>query len=628
MSRIRILAVAMAFFVALSALGCGSSSPLLITGALPPAGTVGLAYSGTLTASAGTGTYTWIVNGLPAGLTVTGTSSATLTVSGIPTTPGTYEVTASVADSNSRVDSYTSGIAVSTSPALTINGSLPFTGVVGTLYSGSVSATGGTPPYSWVIDKLPPGVTASGENTPVLSVSGTPTTDGAYNVSITLSDSKGATQNASLTIAIDAASDADAADACNSPVTPRGSEAALTLPYAFLLNGITATGIPVAWSGSFTPDGLGGIAQLDVDSISATDGPHSYRIDLNTSSYSLGADGSGCLSFAIDGDNSPAPPRAHHQPNPNLADANSAARFTLAPESSSHRTTILLAFTVDLAHKTGVISESNAPFPQTAITGQLRQRVPSDFPRSDFPSRFAFGLEGWFFAESDQLERAGMAGSFLNTAGTLSGGTADINMGGIPSGELRNGVGVLSAPTSATGRGTGAYAIDTPNGPFAFDFAYYAIDHSNFYFISTDAPIAGNFILSGQAAAAEISTPLNGRYIAALTGLDPESARTHLGTNILQFGLLQASIDSASTALNLFTNHAGKILTTTSTNITATLDPSTGRATFSNFGTIAPVAYLTAPSAENSVAAFLVGTDSASTTGVLIPLRAPTAHPQ
>ena len=35
-------------------------------------------------------------------------------------------------------------------------------------------------------------------------------------------------------------------------------------------------------------------------------------------------------------------------------------------------------------------------------------------------------------AESDQLERAGMAGSFLNTAGTLSAGTADINMGGIP----------------------------------------------------------------------------------------------------------------------------------------------------------------------------------------------------
>ncbi len=626
MRPLRLFAVAAVFLLILPALSCGNSNPLLITGALPPTATVGLAYSGSLTASAGTGSYTWVVKGLPAGLAATGTSSATLTVSGMPTTPGTFEVTASVADSNSRVDSYTSGIAVSTSPVLTINGSLPFTGTVGTPYSGSVNATGGTPPYSWVIDKLPPGVTPSGENTPVLSVAGTPTTDGGYNVSITLSDSIGSTANASLTIAIDNASsahsNANPAAACASPIAPRGSEAGFTQPYAFLLKGVTASGNPVAWAGSFTPNGSGRISQADADSISASDGPHSYRVDLNASSYSLGADGRGCLELFFSGDNTSSASPSNHQPNPILANASSAARFTLAPPSSSALDAILLAFTINLASKTGVITESSATNAESAVTGQMRQQTANDFYLNNLSSRFALGLDGWLLAGIENVERVALAGSFSNAAGAISAGAADLNIGGIPSGELRGGVGVLAAPVSATGRGTGTYAIETASGPLAFDFAYYRIDASNFYLISTDAPLPGNLILSGQAAAAaEISTPLNGRYLAALTGLDPDAAQAHLGTNFVYWGFLQASNSSDSTTQNFFVSEAGKIETATSLNIAATLDPSAGRATFSNFGAIAPVAYLTATSAENSIAAFLVGTDSATSSGILIRQR-------
>lgn len=622
MPRLRTLAVLATVFLVLPALSCGNSNPLLITGALPPAATVGLAYSGTLTASAGTGSYSWVVKGLPAGLMASGTTSATLTVSGMPTTAGTFEVTASVADSSSRVDSYTSGIAVSTSPVLTINGSLPFTGTVGTAYSGSVNATGGTPPYSWVIDKLPPGITASGENTPVLSVAGTPTTDGGYNVSITLSDSIGATANASLTIAIDAAANANAADACSSPVAPEGSESAFTFPYAFLVTGTSTNGNPIAWAGSFTPDGSGRVAQADIDSISASGGPHSYRVELNASSYSLGPDGRGCLFLAFRADNSSAERPTVHQPNPHLGNGTSSAQSSLAPESSSPATSILLAFTVNLARKTGVISQSNASPSEFLVSGPMHQQVATDFALTKLSSRFAFGLEGWFLAGNEDMQRTAIAGSFANDCGVVSNGAADSNIGGIASGELRGGAGVLSAPAQNTGRGTGTYTIDTPNGPLAFDFAYYTIDASRFYFISTDAPIPGNFVLSGQAdAAAEVSAPLNGRYIAMLTVLEAHSPQTQLGTNLIQLGFLQASHMGAPATLHLVTNDAGKIETATSTDITATLDRATGRATFRNFGVIAPVAYLNAPSAENSVAAFLVGTDSASSSGILIPLR-------
>ena len=52
--------------------GCGGSKKhntgLTISGTLAGTGTVGTAYSGTLTASGGTAPYTWTVTGLPAGV--------------------------------------------------------------------------------------------------------------------------------------------------------------------------------------------------------------------------------------------------------------------------------------------------------------------------------------------------------------------------------------------------------------------------------------------------------------------------------------------------------------------------------------------------------------------------------
>ena len=84
--------------------GCGSgTSPVVISGTLPMGGTVGTAYTGSLTASGGNGNYTWSVTGLPPGVMSSGTSTSTLALAGTPTTAGTFTVAATVSDTKGNV---------------------------------------------------------------------------------------------------------------------------------------------------------------------------------------------------------------------------------------------------------------------------------------------------------------------------------------------------------------------------------------------------------------------------------------------------------------------------------------------------------------------------------------------
>ena len=54
----------------------------------------------------------------------------------------------------------------------------------GAAYSASLSVSGGTPPYSWAVQGLPPGLSASGAG-----LSGTPTSKGTFTVIVLVTDS-------------------------------------------------------------------------------------------------------------------------------------------------------------------------------------------------------------------------------------------------------------------------------------------------------------------------------------------------------------------------------------------------------------------------------------------------------
>jgi Zn-dependent metalloprotease len=76
---------------------CGSTGGVTVTNPGSKSGTVGTAITSfTLSASGGTSPYTWSATGLPPGITI---GSTTGTVSGTPTTAGTYNVTATATGS-------------------------------------------------------------------------------------------------------------------------------------------------------------------------------------------------------------------------------------------------------------------------------------------------------------------------------------------------------------------------------------------------------------------------------------------------------------------------------------------------------------------------------------------------
>ncbi len=114
------------------------------------------------------------------------------TLSGTPTTPGTYGFSIVVNDSvQSQPGSRNFSLTVNTT-ALTATSTLG-NGQVGVAYTGQIGATGGTPPYTFVVSGLPDGLSfANG------SVSGTPTTAGQSTVSVTVTDSAKATVDPDL----------------------------------------------------------------------------------------------------------------------------------------------------------------------------------------------------------------------------------------------------------------------------------------------------------------------------------------------------------------------------------------------------------------------------------------------
>jgi hypothetical protein len=161
------------------AIGCPAIS--FTTTSPLPTGMAGVAYSQTINVTpAGSYTFSVVTGTLPSGLTL---NSSTGVISGTPAVNGTYNFTVKAqasADCNAT-QAYTLVIVC---PTVTVNpASLP-NGTNGTAYSQAISATpaGGNYTFAVSAGSLPPGLNL---NTSTGVLSGTPTTNGTFNFSVT-----------------------------------------------------------------------------------------------------------------------------------------------------------------------------------------------------------------------------------------------------------------------------------------------------------------------------------------------------------------------------------------------------------------------------------------------------------
>ena len=130
-----------------AAVPLGAQTPLTITTASQlPSATQGAAYSVTFNATGGPTPFAWSGRGFPPGLSLNNSTGA---LGGTPTAAGPYSFTIFVNDATGQQASKPFAMTVNPPVSITTK-SLPSV-TAGVNYNASLSATGGTPPYSWSV---------------------------------------------------------------------------------------------------------------------------------------------------------------------------------------------------------------------------------------------------------------------------------------------------------------------------------------------------------------------------------------------------------------------------------------------------------------------------------------------
>jgi len=215
-----------------------------------PNGTVNVAYNQTITASGGTAPYTFAVTTgtLPSGLTLTSGGG----LSGTPMSAATsnFTVTATDASGNNCSGSQAYGITINppSCPTITLSPATLPGGTVGIVYNQTITASGGTSPYTFAvtIGSVPSGLTLASGGV----LSGTPTSAATSNFTVTATDASGNNCSGSQAYSI----------TINSPSCPTITLSPVSLPSGEVgtsyLQTITASGGTVPYSFAVTSGSL------------------------------------------------------------------------------------------------------------------------------------------------------------------------------------------------------------------------------------------------------------------------------------------------------------------------------------------------------------------------------------
>ena len=500
-------------------------------------------------------------------------------------------------------------------------------GAVNQPYSALLMATGGAPPYFWIltgITAMPPGLNWDATNGSG-TISGAPTTAGTYGpYGFKVFDSNGVTAfSTGMTITINPAA------ATSAFCAPRGNEAELSSanPYAFLAKGTDSVGNPIDIAGSFTPDGKGGISNAAVDYNGITNGPEQLVANLSASSFGFGSQGQGCLHLVFAGPATTATSVRSTRAGSTFAPANvtRARSIKASARAASVVSSVEFRFSLSdydgVVYHTGRIIESDGTNGSgTNVSGFMHVQTPSAFEMTALKPNYAFGIDGWTPTASGIL-RTALAGTFMNRSGNLSAGYADLNAGGAASGELTDGHGALSGTIDATtGRGTGTFSIATPSGVLSFDFVFYILNGSDLILLSSDSAMANTAtpLLAGRALASNAaysSASLRGYYLLASQGL---VVRGSTIGNSAAIGTMNATGTGAIPTATIYSNLAGSYVSNQYSNNSYTVETASARVSITGLTATPPVIYLTSGSADDGIAGFLIGTDAEASSGEIL----------
>lgn len=173
-------------------------NPLLLATKPLADGTVGVTYvTETIpAATGGDGNYTYTASNLPLGLSF---NAATREISGTPTKSGSYNVSVNVTDG--------AGATATQIYVIKVNGELNLpsvtlpNGLVGAVYPTQIlpEVTGGTSPYTYDLQGLPPALTF---DEATREIKGTPLTGGTYTLTMTATDKNGITTSTDYTLIV------------------------------------------------------------------------------------------------------------------------------------------------------------------------------------------------------------------------------------------------------------------------------------------------------------------------------------------------------------------------------------------------------------------------------------------
>ncbi len=265
------------------------AAALSITTSSLPAATVATAYSQTISASGGTAPYTFVISSgsLPAGLSL----SSGGVISGTPTASGSYAFTVRVTDASSNTATRTYFGFTVAAPTISLSPSTLPSATQNSSYSQTVTASGGTSPYTYAVTSgsLPSGVALSSSGT----LSGTPTASGTFTFTITATDSTTGTGPAtgghSYTLTVTPSSPTiTTSSLVNGEVGASYSQTISvsngTAPYTFnVSSGTLPTGLSLSSGGvlSGTPTTTGSFSfTVQVTDVNSNTGTHSYTVTV------------------------------------------------------------------------------------------------------------------------------------------------------------------------------------------------------------------------------------------------------------------------------------------------------------------------------------------------------------